>query len=85
MEEQIQDAASQMIGKYVWMFISGMLFLLFKSSMESMIEGFKVFIGDDLNTITGKKNMNGGIKFVDRRKHNQIGKNEFLELLTFQL
>ena len=21
--------------------------------------------------------MNGGIKFVDRRKHNQIGKNEF--------
>ena len=50
MEEQIQDAASQMIGKYGWMFISGMLFLLFKSSMESMIEGFKVFIGDDLNT-----------------------------------
>ena len=50
MEEQIQDAASQMIGKYGWMFVSGMLFLLFKSSMESMIEGFKVFIGDDLNT-----------------------------------
>ena len=50
MEEQLQDAASQMIGKYGWMFISGMLFLLFKSSMESMIEGFKVFIGDDLNT-----------------------------------
>ena len=50
MEEQIQDAASQMIGKYGWMVISGMLFLLFKSSMESMIEGFKVFIGDDLNT-----------------------------------
>ena len=35
MEEQIQDAASEMIGKYGWMFISGMLFLLFKSSMES--------------------------------------------------
>ena len=50
MEEQIQDAASQMIGKYGWMFISGMLFLLFKSSMESMIAGFKVFIGDALNT-----------------------------------
>ena len=50
MEEQIQDAASQMIGKYGWMFLSGMLFLLFKSSMESMIEGFKVYIGDDLNT-----------------------------------
>ena len=42
-------------------------------------------VGDDLNTITGKSNMNGGVKFVDRRKHNQIGKNEFLELLTFQL
>ena len=42
-------------------------------------------VGDSLNTITGKQNMNGGVKFVDRRKHNQVGKNEFLELLTFQL
>jgi len=50
MEEQLQDAASQMIGKYGWMFVSGMLFLLFKSTMESMIEGIKVFMGDDLNT-----------------------------------
>ena len=50
MEEQIQDAASQLIGKYGWMFLSGMLFLLFKSSMESRIEGIKVFMGDDLNT-----------------------------------
>ena len=50
MEEQLQDAATQMIGKYGWMFVSGMLFLLFKSSMESMIEGIKVFMGDDLNT-----------------------------------
>ena len=50
MEEQLQDAASQMIGKYGWMFVSGMVFLLFKSTMESMIEGIKVFMGDDLNT-----------------------------------
>ena len=50
MEEQLQDAASQMIGKYGWMFVSGMIFLLFKSTMESMIEGIKVFMGDDLNT-----------------------------------
>ena len=29
--------------------------------------------------------MNGGVKFVDPEENNQIGKNEFLELLTFQL
>ena len=42
-------------------------------------------LGKALNTLAGKEDRNGGVRFVDRRKHNQIGKNEFLELLTFQL
>jgi hypothetical protein len=50
MEDQIQDFTTEFLGQYGWMFIAGMAFLLFKSSMESMVEGIKVFLGDDLNT-----------------------------------
>ena len=42
-------------------------------------------LGDKLNQVIGRDEMNKGIKFVDRRNHNQIGKDEFLQLLTFQL
>ena len=42
-------------------------------------------VGDKLNQIIGKNDFQKGIKFVDRQKHNQIGKDEFLKLLTFQL
>lgn len=41
--------------------------------------------GDRLNEIAGNKNTQSGVKFVDRKVHNKMGKDEFLKLLTVQL
>jgi hypothetical protein len=46
MEEQV----SKLLGEYGWMFLAGSALFLFKSTIESAVEGFKVFIGDGLNT-----------------------------------
>ena len=46
MEEQI----TQLFGEYGWMFFAGSFLFLFKSTIESAVEGFKVFFGHDLNT-----------------------------------
>ena len=46
MEEQV----TQLLGKYSWMFLAGGALFLFKSTIESSIEGLKVFLGNDLNT-----------------------------------
>ena len=50
MEEQIQKEVSSLIGKYGWMFLAGGAVFLFKSTIESAVEGFKIFFGHDLNT-----------------------------------
>ena len=50
MEEQIQNEVSQLLGKYGWMFLAGTVIFLFKSTIESAVEGFKVFFGNGLNT-----------------------------------
>ena len=46
MEEQV----SKLLGEYGWMLIVGSAMFLFKSTIESAVEGLKVFIGKDLNT-----------------------------------
>ena len=46
MEEQIKE----IIGDYGWMFFAGFILLMFKSTLLSIIEGLKVFLGNDLNT-----------------------------------
>ena len=50
MEEELQQQVEGLLGNYLWLFISGLLFLLFKSTLESLVEGIKVFLGKDLNT-----------------------------------
>ena len=50
MEEQLQQELEGLLGNYLWLFISGLLFLMFKSTIESLVEGIKVFLGKDLNT-----------------------------------
>ena len=50
MDNEIRDTATELIGHYGWMFIVGFVFLMFKSSIESLVEGAKVFLGNDLNT-----------------------------------
>jgi len=40
----------QLIGNYGWMFFAGIAILIFRSAIEGIVEGLKVFIGNDLNT-----------------------------------
>ena len=50
MEQEIQGQIEKLIGTYGWMLIVGFAVLLFRSGIESAVEGFKVFYGNDLNT-----------------------------------
>ena len=50
MEQELQGQIEGLIGSYGWMFIAGILLLLFRSAIEGAVEGFKVFVGNDLNT-----------------------------------
>ena len=49
-EEQLQKQAESFLGNWLWLFISGVALLLFKSTIETVVEGLKVFLGKDLNT-----------------------------------
>ena len=40
----------ELIGSYGWLFIAGIGVLIFRSAIEGIVEGLKVFIGNDLNT-----------------------------------
>ena len=50
MEQELQGQIEGLIGSYGWMFVTGILLLLFRSAIEGFVEGFKVFFGNDLNT-----------------------------------
>ena len=50
MQEEIQSQLESLIGTYGWMFLAGFAVMLFRSAIESSVESFKVFWGDDLNT-----------------------------------
>ena len=49
MEEQIQSMVSEILGKYGWLFIVGVLTLLFRSTIEKLVAGFIIFRGNDYN------------------------------------
>ena len=49
-EEELKQQAESFLGNWVWLFVSGIALLLFKSTIETVVEGMKVFLGKDLNT-----------------------------------
>ena len=49
-EEQLQNQVEGFLGNWVWLLISGVALLLFKSTIETIVEGLKVFLGKDLNS-----------------------------------
>jgi len=49
MEEQIQSMVSEMLGKYGWLFIVGVLTLLFRQTIEKLVAGYMIFKGNDYN------------------------------------
>ena len=50
MEEELKKQAEGFLGNWVWVFGSGVALLLFKSTIESVVESIKIFAGKDLNT-----------------------------------
>ena len=46
MEEQV----TQLLGEYGWMFLAGSALFLFKSTIESAIEGLKIHFGNSIDT-----------------------------------
>ena len=49
MEEQIQNQVSLLIGKYGWLFLVGVVTLLFRSTIEKFVAGLMIFMGNDYN------------------------------------
>ena len=49
MEEQIQGMVSEMMGKYGWLFLVGVLTLLFRGTIEKFVSGLFIFMGNDYN------------------------------------
>tara|TARA_Y100000310_G_C20129609_1_gene555246 strand:- start:173 stop:547 length:375 start_codon:yes stop_codon:yes gene_type:complete len=49
-EEQLQSQVEGFLGNWVWLLVSGIALLLFKSTIESIVESIKIFAGKDLNT-----------------------------------
>tara|TARA_R100001463_G_scaffold28889_2_gene66008 strand:- start:3353 stop:3730 length:378 start_codon:yes stop_codon:yes gene_type:complete len=49
-EEELQKHAEGFLGNWVWLLVTGVAFLLFKSTLEGITEGLKVFLGKDIKT-----------------------------------
>ena len=49
-EEQLVAQAEGILGNWLWLFLSGIALLLFKSTIETVVEVLKVFLGKDINT-----------------------------------
>ena len=43
-EEELQKQAEGFLGNWVWLFASGVVLLLFKSTIETVVEGIKIFL-----------------------------------------
>ena len=49
LEQAIQSSTSLLLGEYGWMFLVGLVVLFFKTSIESLLSGLLVFVGNDYN------------------------------------
>jgi len=49
-QTQIQSSLETLLGTYGWIIISGFVLLMVRSSIESSVEAFKIFVGNSLNT-----------------------------------
>ena len=48
-ENAIQSNISVLLGEYGWMFLAGLAVLFFKTTIESVLAGLMVFVGNDYN------------------------------------
>ena len=49
LESDIQGTVSVILGEYGWMFLAGLAVLFFKTTIESILAGLGVFVGNDYN------------------------------------
>jgi hypothetical protein len=49
-QQVLETTAQDMTGKYVWMFLAGVVILIFKSSIEKLAASFFIFVGSDYKT-----------------------------------
>ena len=49
LQGDIQNSVSLLLGEYGWMFLAGMAVLFFKTTIESVLAGLVVFLGNDYN------------------------------------
>jgi hypothetical protein len=49
MEDNIQIMVSELLGKYGWLFLVGVMTLLFRSTIEKFVAGLMIFMGNDYN------------------------------------
>ena len=50
MEQELQKQAESILGYIAYFLLSGIVLILAKSTLESMVESIKIFWGKDLNT-----------------------------------
>ncbi len=48
-ENVIHSNVSVLLGEYGWMFLAGLSVLFFKTTLESLLAGLVVFVGNDYN------------------------------------
>ena len=48
-ENDIQSNISVLLGEYGWMFLAALVVLFFKTTIESVLAGLLVFVGNDYN------------------------------------
>ena len=49
-ESKMQGTISVILGEYGWMFLAGLGVLFFKTTIESVLAGLVVFVGNDYNS-----------------------------------
>ena len=48
-ERAVQNNISVLLGEYGWMFLAGLAILFFKTTIESVLAGLVIFVGNDYN------------------------------------
>ena len=49
METEVQSMVTELLGKYGWLFLVGVMTLLFRSTIEKFVAGWMIFMGNDYN------------------------------------
>ena len=47
---KMEDYVKSVLGDYAYLIMGGSFLFIFKSTIESAVEGLKIFLGNDLNT-----------------------------------